>query len=81
MKFVRFGLLVLAVGLTGCSNFTSSYFVRNHDKTYLQARSIRPIQVPPGLSSKAINTTYPIPERSYPPGSADVSLVPPGLAN
>lgn len=81
MRFTRLLLIGLCVTLTGCSYISSSYFVRNHDKTYLHANSIAPIRVPPGLSSKAFDTTYPVPDRNYPIAAADVSLVPPGLTN
>lgn len=81
MKLSQYFLIILCAILSSCSYISSSYFVRNHDKTYLQARSIQPIRVPPGLSSNAFDTTYPVPDRDYPAGTKDVSLVPPGLTN
>lgn len=75
--------LIILTGLTtlaGCSYFSSAQSTyQNQDKSYLAARSIPPIKVPPGLNSSAFHNDYPVSDRQYPPAAADVSLAPPGL--
>jgi uncharacterized lipoprotein len=64
--------------LTGCSG--SRYSYQNRDKSYMNAKSIQPTRVPPGLASNGFESYYPVSLKSYPPSVQQVSIVPPGLA-
>lgn len=82
MRFkMRFLLLLIATSLVAsCSHIPRPSFIENRDTKYLSARSIPPLRIPPGVSSNAFINYYPIPDRHYPPGTENVSIVPPGLA-
>jgi uncharacterized lipoprotein len=74
------GLLIcLSIGLTSCSYFSKSSLAQNHDKSYLSARSIPPLRVPPGINSTGFHNAYPVSSRQYPVAVEDVSILPPGL--
>ena len=72
-------LLILPILLTGCSFFSKSSLAQNHDKSYLSARSIPPLKVPPGINSTGFHSAYPVSSREYPLTTEDVSVSPPGL--
>lgn len=72
-------LLSLLFALTACSHFGGNRYVASREKTYLSARSIAPLQIPPGLASGTIQEEYPIAYRNYPEAAKFPSLVPPGL--
>jgi uncharacterized lipoprotein len=65
--------------LTGCSYIPGSSYIQNRDKQYLNAKSIPPLRVPPGLSSQAIQNHYPISSRNDLEKNKEVSQLPPGL--
>lgn len=76
MKLITRLILLGCCGvfLLGCSNV-----IQSRDKEYLAAKSIPPLRIPPGISSSAFQTTYPVSDRSYPRNMTDVNMVPPGL--
>jgi uncharacterized lipoprotein len=83
-RFVKFSILALiGVSLTGCSyissKISSSSFIHNKDKTYLQAQSYPPLIIPPGVPANDFSTSYPVSNRVYPERVKDVSILPPGL--
>jgi uncharacterized lipoprotein len=81
MKLFRsFLIFNLLITLTACSYITPS-FIKIRDRHYLEARSIPPLRMPPGVSSVQIRNQYPISNRDYPEAIKDVSLVPPGLCS
>lgn len=80
MKF-KLIIVFLMVVLTGCSYISKASFSQNKDKSYLAARSIPPLKIPPGLSSDKFHNVYPLSGRAYPYASEDVSILPPGLYN
>ena len=71
--------LLLPGILMGCSYISKSSFSQNRDKTYLYARSIPPLRIPPGIANSAFHSAYPVSYRTYPMSVEDVSVVPPGL--
>lgn len=71
-------ILILTIFLVGCSHFKKSAIFASRDTSYLQAKSIPPLKIPPGVSSSAFQNRYPTPDREY-PTSEYVSPVPPGL--
>lgn len=72
-------IFLLAFALTGCSYLSKGSFSQNKDKSYLYAKSIPPLKIPPGLSSQAFHNAYPVSDKQYPLSTEDVSIVPPGL--
>lgn len=80
MRAVALIILTPALlGLGGCSYINKSSFSQNRDKTYLGAKSIPPLKVPPGIATSAFQSTYPVSDRQYPVRAEDVSIEPPGL--
>ena len=80
MKFVlRLFILLFSLTLVGCSYISTPSFMQMRDRHYLEARSIQPIRIPPGMSSDAFQNYYPVSDRAYPQSNKDISLVPPGL--
>lgn len=80
-SIIRALLLVVALPmvLISCSYISKSSITQNRDKGYLAARSIPPLRIPPGLSSKDFHNQYPVSDRQYPRAVEDVSIMPPGL--
>ena len=72
-----FILPILLLTLTSCG-YTSGV-IQNRDKEYLNAHSIPPLKIPPGLSSTTIQSHYPVSERNYPESKQQVDLTPPNL--
>jgi uncharacterized lipoprotein len=72
-------VVVLPMILVSCSYISKSSLAKNRSKGYLYARSIPPLQIPPGVSSKDFHTQYPVSDRHYPRVAEDMSIVPPGL--
>ncbi|OGT58024.1 MAG: hypothetical protein A3F14_03685 [Gammaproteobacteria bacterium RIFCSPHIGHO2_12_FULL_43_28] len=82
MAFVRYCLIIsCAAFLASCSYLGKIPGVGGREKEYLAARSVPPIQIPPGLTSDAFQTAYPVSYRQYPESAKNVSIVPPGLAS
>lgn len=82
MTFIaRCLILLLPITLMGCSYVSKSSFVQHRDKHYLSAQSIPPLKIPPGLSSNAFQSYYPIADRYYPQNAKMVNIDPPGLNN
>lgn len=73
---VRFLLISLcAMMVVGCSSF------KIKDKRYLEARSVPPLKIPPGISSDAFHNQYPVSSRDYSAQAKEIDLEPPGLNN
>lgn len=80
MQLTKKLLLIASLcALTSCSHLYNNRVIANRDNTYLKSQSIRPIQIPPGLSSDTIEAEYPVSDRVYPESSKKVSLIPPEL--
>jgi uncharacterized lipoprotein len=78
---IRFFLLLsLVLFMSGCGLSRPS-FIANRDTDYLRAKSIPPLRIPPGVSSNAFESYYPVSTREYPESAKNVSIVPPGLNN
>lgn len=78
-KIIRVIVLSSLFLLSACSYFSKSPTISLRNKAYLSASSIPPINIPPGLSSKAFENQYPVSDRQYPSSEKTISLVPPGL--
>lgn len=66
--------------LSSCAHiYGDKGVIQNRSTDYLKARSVPPLQIPPGLSSSTIHETYPVSNRNYPNSTQEISLVPPGL--
>ena len=73
-------LIALSLILSSCSYmYGDKGIIQNRSTDYLKARSIPPLQIPPGLSSSTIHEAYPVSNRDYPNSTQEVNLVPPGL--
>jgi uncharacterized lipoprotein len=84
MKFVvksvvKSLVIILPFMLISCSYLSKATFSQNKDKSYMAAKSIPPLNVPPGLSSDGFNNKYPVSGKQYPTSVQDVSIYPPGL--
>ena len=76
----RVFLIILSLAMVGCSHiYGGDGIIQNRGTDYLKAKSVPPLQIPPGLSSSTIHETYPVSNRAYPNSDKPVSLVPPGL--
>lgn len=81
-KILGFLVLLFPVLLMSCSYIeyvTPKSVIKNRERQYLKATSVRPMRVPPGVANSAFSNEYPIPDKAYPATAADVSLLPPGL--
>jgi len=78
LRTLVLSLLIPSV-LAGCSFFSKSTFTQNRDKSYLAAKSIPPLKVPPGVATSAFHSAYPVSDKQYPVSVEDVSVIPPGL--
>lgn len=79
---IRFFVLVFPIMmLMGCSYIAIPSGLQPKDRHYLEARSIPPLKIPPGMSSSAFQTSYPVSDRAYPENEKKINLVPPGLMN
>lgn len=67
----------LAASLVSCTQFSST--LHRGDKQYLQAKSIEPLRIPPGINSEAFHNDYPVSDKHYSNQSKEISIVPPGL--
>lgn len=65
--------------ITACSWLGLPNPFVTHNNDYLKTQSIPPLYIPPGLTSDKFENHYPIPNRVYPPGAANISLAPPDL--
>jgi uncharacterized lipoprotein len=74
-------LFACALTLAGCSYLSSPSAMQGKNSRYMQARSIPPIRIPPGIATNGFHTDYPVSDRNYPDSAKDISLVPPGLNN
>lgn len=72
-------ILLLLIMLTGCTYLAGHSPFQNRDKSYLQAKSIPPMQIPPDLSSRDFSTYYPVSDKNYAHSVKDISVIPPGL--
>ena len=74
---VRLLIISTAILLTACASRSEPGTGR--DKQYLSANSVQPLRIPPGISSSAFHSEYPVSEHYYPEKIKEVSVVPPGL--
>lgn len=73
-------LIMLAFILSSCTYvYGDKSIIQNRSTDYLKARSVPPLQIPPGLSSSTIHEAYPVSNRDYPNSTQPINLVPPGL--
>lgn len=73
-------LIAIALTLSSCAHiYGDKGVIQNRSTDYLKARSIPPLQIPPGLSSSTIHEAYPVSNRNYPNSTQEINLVPPGL--
>ena len=72
-------LITMACTVIGCASTPS--VIQNRDKSYLEAKSIPPLRIPPGISSDSFHAAYPVSDRAYPNSAKKVSFVPPGLSS
>ncbi|GEM_PF-1799502 len=80
MRFTRIFFWLSLLFLTSCSAiYGNKGVIQNRDTDYLYARSIPPMQVPPGLSSSQIQAHYPVSDRYYPTATCRLDLTPPEL--
>ena len=81
MHFLKLGsLTIVMLALTACSHFQGDHSViQNRDTDYLKAKSVPPLNIPPGLSSSTITAHYPVSDREYPGSLTPVDLTPPEL--
>jgi uncharacterized lipoprotein len=82
MQYFLKASLLIAVSLiiASCSFLSGNNgIIQNRGTDYLKARSIAPLQIPPGISSSSIHTEYPVSDRYYPGSEKEVNLVPPEL--
>ena len=77
MRFIF--LLWLPFFLMSCSYISLPASLQPKDKHYLEASSIAPLKIPPGISSSAFQNEYPVPYRYYPEKAKTLDLTPPGL--
>lgn len=72
--------ITLLLGLVvGCSYVPRPTFLQHRDTDYLSAKSAKPLVIPPGVSSEAIHSEYPVSEHAYEGQPKEVSIVPPGI--
>lgn len=76
-QLVKLIIIGAAVTLTACASRSEPFTGR--DKQYLAATSIQPLRVPPGISSTAFHSEYPVSDHYYPEKIKEVTLIPPGL--
>lgn len=76
---IRVSVVLLLMAVTSCSYIAKSSMTQNRDKSYLAARSIPPLKIPPGIASSSFHSAYPVSDRQYSTAAEDVSIVPPGL--
>lgn len=81
MTFKNILLFALPVALMGCSHFTTPAAIQSRDTSYLTAKSIPPVRIPPGISTNEFHNYYPVADRNGFDSSKKVSIVPPGLMN
>lgn len=69
-------IMILSLLLASCSETT---FVKDNNSNYLNAKSLPPLKIPPGLSSSTFQAHYPVSQENYPAHIEKPNLVPPGL--
>lgn len=73
-------LIILMLSISACTYiYGENGVIINRNTDYLKAKSIPPLQIPPGYSSSMIHATYPISEKQYPPAFYSPDLTPPNL--
>jgi len=77
-SFKKTFILSSILMLTACT-FSNHNVIANRDTAYLSAKSVPPLQIPPGLASSTIQAEYPVSDRQYPESAKHVSLIPPDL--
>jgi uncharacterized lipoprotein len=68
------------ITMTGCSTIGRP-FSQNGHSDYMTARSIQPLNMPPGVTPNGFQDSYPVSDRTYSQKDVNVSIVPPGLYN
>lgn len=72
-------ILMLVIVTTGCSYIHRPKFVQGRDVAYLQAHSVPPMRVPPGIASSAFHNAYPVSDKYTDSAQKLVDITPPGL--
>lgn len=73
-------ILSSVILLSSCSYFHGTKnAVGGRDSAYLNAQSIPPLRIPPGLSSSSIHEEFPVSDRSYLNNDQKTTLLPPDL--
>jgi uncharacterized lipoprotein len=70
----KIGFITLFLCLAACQTY-----IQDKDKLYLNAKSIPPLNIPPGLSSYEMHNYYPISDRYQNQVINKPSIIPPGL--
>lgn len=79
MRYFTLLLLIISTILTGCTYiYGDKGVIRNRDKEYLQAKSIPPMIIPPGMSSSTMQAQYPVSDTAY-TQTKELNLTPPEL--
>lgn len=65
--------------LSGCGYVKKPSFLQHRDTDYLAATPAKPLVIPPGISSDAIHSEYPVSEHAYEGQPKTVSIIPPGI--
>lgn len=78
-KIISSAILLSALPLAGCSYFDSASNIQLRSNDYMTAHSIKPLSIPPGVSSSKIHNEYPVANRSYSQKELKVGITPPGL--
>lgn len=72
--------VALVLILSSCAHiYGNKGIIQDRSTDYLKARSVPPLQIPPGLSSSTIHEAYPVSNKYYPTATQEISLMPPGL--
>jgi uncharacterized lipoprotein len=81
MRFLQiFFITFLILTVSSCARiYRDNTYLADRDNTYLKAKTIPPLNIPPGLDSSSIHADYPISDMPYTTSAENVSLVPPGL--
>lgn len=77
----QLSIVLLILTLTSCSFYTkikeAPRAITNRDKHYLEAKTIPPLRLPPGLTSDQFESDYPVSDRPYPEAAKQVDVTPP----
>ncbi len=73
-------LIVLTLFISACTYiYGENGVIVNRNTDYLKAKTIPPLQIPPGYTSTTIHAAYPVSEKDYTPALYSPDLTPPNL--